>query len=396
MKHTLTILIALILLAACTSAPTATPTAAPTVILPPTATFTPTQLPTATSTATLTATPRATDTPRPTNTPRPPTLRELADKLQTKLGILVLGQYLNDKRYTDIAPRDFNLVILDYWVQWSNVEPQRDRWDFAQADRLVSWARKNNMEILAQPLCWHQFLPDWVLRGNFSQDELKGILYNHAFKLANHYRNDISLWVAVNEAQINPDNRGKGYDWWFDKLGSEYMAICFKAARDANPNATLLYSQLGGETTQNRTDVIASVKDNRLAISMIKDAGFSNIGIGLHGRFIGIMPPDKTDMIASFRSYGVPVYLTEITVDMTGVQGTLDEVLKKQADIYRDVASACIESGVCKSMAVFGFRDSDSFLVTDRKRMDSRAMLFDDNYNPKPAYFALRDVLAGK
>jgi endo-1,4-beta-xylanase len=69
---------------------------------------------------------------------------------------------------------------------------------------------------------------------------------------------------------------------------------------------------------------------------------------------------------------------------------------RRQAKIYKEMFEVCLESGVCKSFSVWGIGDKFHFLKDPRYRGSSPnadPTPFDDDLNPKPAYFALLDVL---
>ena len=59
---------------------------------------------------------------------------------------------------------------------------------------------------------------------------------------------------------------------------------------------------------------------------------------------------------------------------------------------------ACLESGVCDSFATWGISDSTSWITcayhTCVNEPQADPLMFDQDFNPKPAYFAVRDALA--
>jgi endo-1,4-beta-xylanase len=83
---------------------------------------------------------------------------------------------------------------------------------------------------------------------------------------------------------------------------------------------------------------------------------------------------------------------------MKDVPGTQEERYAKQAEIYKEMLEACLESGVCKSFTVWGIGDKYSWIETQEwyseYSPEGIPTLFDDNLKPKPAYFAIRDILA--
>lgn len=125
-------------------------------------------------------------------------------------------------------------------------------------------------------------------------------------------------------------------------------------------------------------------------VTRLKSKGLID-GVGLEMHLDGTKQFTKQDVIATMKSYGVPVYVTEIDVDLAHVPGTREERYAHQAQVYGNMLAACLESGVCKSFAVWGIGDKYSWL--ERNSSNADATLFDDELNPKPAYLALLDIL---
>jgi len=94
-----------------------------------------------------------------------------------------------------------------------------------------------------------------------------------------------------------------------------------------------------------------------------------------------------TSILRDYAQVG-DIVLTEISVAL--VEGT-DEELEEQARIYKDIISACIEvnaelgRSACRAMLLWG--------ISDRESDEWRRAVFDEDLNPKPAYFAIRDAL---
>lgn len=217
------------------------------------------------------------------------------------------------------------------------------------------------------------------------------ILRDTITQVMTHYRGKIKEWVVVNEPYINPYRQE---DVFYKRIGADYIEIAFQAARETDPTAILIYNDsdnhsTSGITTQLTRDIVQSLKPKGLID-----------GVGLQMHLEGAKPPSKQDVINTMRSYGVPVYVTEFDVNMKDVSGTQEERYSKQAAIYKDMLQACLESGVCKSFSFWGIGDKYSWIETEkwysRYSPDGIPTLFGDNLKPKPAYFAVRDVLSGK
>lgn len=78
--------------------------------------------------------------------------------------------------------------------------------------------------------------------------------------------------------------------------------------------------------------------------------------------------------------------ITEMDVQMGG-SGARAERLEKQAQVYREVLQICLRQPRCKVFTLWGFTDAHSWLSA------SEPLIFDADYRPKPAYFALQHTL---
>jgi endo-1,4-beta-xylanase len=118
----------------------------------------------------------------------------------------------------------------------------------------------------------------------------------------------------------------------------------------------------------------------------------------------GAAPPNKEAVKANMKRFldlGVRVYITEFDVNLKHVTGTQEERLNIQAGIYRDMLDSLLESGG-HGFCVFGIGDEYSWLQGPVKpdigsfvnsAPNANPTPFDDNLNPKPAYYAMLDVL---
>ncbi len=380
-------LIVTALVASCGSAPTATPTLAPTRTMTTAPTLTATNVPTSTPRATETSTPTFTATPRPTATATATpctTLRECADRKQIQIGTYLTGSWFPDPKFKEIVAKGFNLAVISSGFYWHDVEPTRGQFNLSFADEQVAFAQSKNMLMCGHALLLAEspYIPDWLAKGNFTRDDLAQLLRNYIVQVMSRYKGRIGMYLVVEDAPLPPDTQN---DIFYQKFGYDYIDLAFQIARETDPSAVLIYNAGDNETSGG-----AATQLTRQIVQRLKVKGLVD-GVGLEMHLDGTKPYVKQDVIATMRSYGVPVYVTEIDVDLTNVQGTQQERYAKQAKIYGDMFAACLESGVCKSFAVWGIGDKYSWLRRASPIADPT--LFDDNLNPKPAYFALLDAL---
>ncbi len=131
----------------------------------------------------------------------------------------------------------------------------------------------------------------------------------------------------------------------------------------------------------------------------LKSRGVPVDAVGFQFHVNATNPPTKDQIVSNmqrFSALGLALYVTELDVNLIGLPGTQDEKWTRQAEIYRDVVQASIDAGV-KSITIWGIDDKDSWLLRPEFQFlggGDAPMIFDDNFNPKPAYFAIRDTLA--
>ena len=135
---------------------------------------------------------------------------------------------------------------------------------------------------------------------------------------------------------------------------------------------------------------------------MVKDfkkRGVPIDGVGIQAHIFNLDMKDIESLaanLARLTALGVQVHFTEMDVALRlAANGVLlDQAdLARQADVYRFVARACLQQRGCTAFQTWGFTDKYSWIPGYTKGVKGSALLFDQQYVPKPAYNALREVL---
>lgn len=378
------------LLAACGASPAppppAIPTAAPTATPPP-ATSTATQ-PAATPTAPPTA------TPPPSPTPDLSTLRGLADRLGIEIGVLLAP---DEPQALEIQTQHFNLGVFS--CGWRNHENTQNRiGNFGYANDQNRFAREHGMPTRFQHLFDGADSPKWLVNGGFSQAEVRGFMQRWVETAVKHFASafpgQVVQYTVVNEV-YTPDRE----DFLYQVFGFDYIPEAFRLARAATAGLPsrpiLLYSD-----TKNHASDPFNGFNTRLTLERLeplKEAGLVD-GVACQCHLSASRPPDKADMIATFQAYGLPVYITEMDVSLNKTPGSQEARYQLQAEIYRTVFEAALESGVCRSLSFWGagysWLEQPEFQSHPQGGPNADPTLWDRQYQPKPAFFAVRDVLA--
>ena len=344
-------------------------------------------------------------------------LREAATGSAMLIGSAVRPSQLSEAAYASTLAREFNMVEPEDALKWEVVHPERESFDFFQADRIVDFATRHNMKVRGHTLVWHRQNPSWLTEGKFTSSELTEILEKHIKTVVGHYRGKVFAWDVVNEAYDELHWGQLRSTIWRDQPGiapnSEpqassnhirlevadrrsqqaysYIERCFHWAHEADPQALLFYNEAEAEMVNPKSDAIyAMVRDFRQHGVPIDGVGFQMHIARMHADVASI-----SANIGRFTGLGVQVHITEMDVALPidGTGNPRPEDLQRQAEIYRQIAAACLSYPGCTAIQTWGFTDKYSWIGSHSKGTQGAALLFDRNFLPKPAHEALRKAL---
>jgi len=312
-------------------------------------------------------------------------LRQLAEAKGIYFGAAVAANRLSETQYVQVLNREFNSVTPENEMKWDATEPSRNSFNFSNADRIVNHAQANGQIIRGHTLVWHSQLPSWVSNGNWSASELTQIMENHIANVAGRYRGKLYAWDVVNEA-FNEDGTRR-QTVFQNVIGDGYIAAAFRAARAADPTAKLYYNDYNIEGINAKSNAVYNL------VRQLKQQGVPIDGVGFQGHFIlGQVPNDLQQNLQRFADLGVEVALTEVDIRMQ-TPPDAGKLAQQRAD-YEKVVRACLAVSKCVGVTVWGITDKYSW-VPDTFPGQGAALLFDENYNPKPAYDGVVTALGG-
>src|SRR5438874_781861 len=179
-------------------------------------------------------------------------------------GVGAPGSAFSDLGARQIQLRECNILVPENELKWTSVRPTLKDYDFNGADALVDWAEQNGMKIRGHNLLWLRpdRNPEWLNNYDFGPrpgTEAERLLREHVATVCKRYGNRIFTWDVVNEA-IDPST-GRMRDMVFSRhLGDDCMGIVFDAARNAAPQAALVYNDFmtwGDNSARHREGVLA-------------------------------------------------------------------------------------------------------------------------------------------
>jgi endo-1,4-beta-xylanase len=316
-------------------------------------------------------------------------LRALAEKRGIKIGAAVAVRPLrDDPGYREVLAREFNIVTSENALKFAPLRRTRERFDFSGADEIVSFARQHSMAVRGHTLVWHQALPAWLMEENFSRDQLMGILKEHITTVVSRYRGQIAAWDVVNEAVARDGSMRDTL--WRRALGDEYLELVFRWAHDADPQARLFYNDFDGEGLNQKAGAIYNLVKGLLN----RGVPIHGVGLQMHIGLDSYPPPERVAAnINRLAALGLEVHITEMDVKIQNGTGTMEERLAAQARVYRDMLRACLQASNLRAFVMWGVTDRYSWIPRHTGKPDA-PLILDESARPKPAYYALAEVLS--
>jgi GH35 family endo-1,4-beta-xylanase len=322
-------------------------------------------------------------------------LRSLADQLRSQgrefyVGCAVPSNFSGSDQ--NIVKTEFNIVTCENNMKIGTISPSKGQFNYSGGDSLVNFARQNRMVVHGHAFVWHKYNPWWV-------DGSKYMMESYINSVGSHFKRKIYVWDVVNEAfhrtgefRINAIgyNGQDGASIFGQRQGKRYIEDAFVAAGKVDPHAKLIYNDYAIETNDAKFNAV---------LSMVKD--FKSRNIPIHGVGFQVhLGPDFTETQAQgfgekmrqLADLGIESYITEMDV---GCPDKSRAGFEAQAKIYGWVMKECLAQPMCRAFQVWGIRDYQSWRINPDAPEDRAIapLIFDDNGNKKPAYYALRKAM---
>ena len=296
-------------------------------------------------------------------------------------------------------------------MKWEQIHPELNRYAFDAADRFIDFGLKNKMFIIGHTLVWHAQIPHWAFVDSagqlLSRDAMLLRMHEHIASVVGRYKGKVKGWDVVNEALTDEGALVKNK--WVKTIGDDYVAKAFEYAHNADPDAELYYNDFSLDKPAKRDAAVRLVRD-------LKSRGLRIDGVGIQGHWGMDYPPRENfdAFIDSIAALGIKVMVTEMDVDILPpafkymgaditmkadlkkelnpyVDGLPDEAQKRLADRYAELfAQILAHKGSVSRITFWGVYDKTSWLNNWPVRgRTSYPLLFDRNYQPKVAFYAV-------
>jgi endo-1,4-beta-xylanase len=343
---------------------------------------------------------------------RQPPLRDLADARGVRFGSAVMATDLrDDAQYGPVLAREFNSLTPFVEMKWGTIHPEPGRYDFTLADRLVEFAAAHHMRVRGHALVYGQAgdppNPDYLSTVTDAA-ALRAAMAGHIRTVMARYRGRVTAWDVVNEplptfGDPSRSRDGLAQHVFSRTLGAGYIAEALRLAREADPDAQLFINEQGTlEPGPRQEAYFRLVQGLRASGAPLDAVGFQGHVVPLFG---GPRPTatQVATTIRRFSALGVGVEITELNVFTRtprhlltlGLAYDEETELRLQAEAYAATARGCLSVPACRGITLWTFTDRYLTTIERFTRVRDMPLIFDRDYRPKPAAFALREVLAG-
>ncbi len=296
------------------------------------------------------------------------------------------------QRYEAAFTKLFNFATVPFY--WEGTEPEqnelrymekgsRDIWRRPPPERFLPWAAKNNITLKGHPLLWHAYNPKWLPK---DADALRA-LYQKRFKeITSRFGDKLGVVDIVNESLVCP----KTYPLYTPD--HDYVRWAFQEAVPQFAAGTI--TMINEVTSYN----FKPYESNPYVAQIRKllEQGAQVRGIGLQYHFFRRKaldaylasaqsdPHKLLDLYEKFSEFKLPLYITEITIASAGEGGA-----ELQAEVVRDHYRLWFAAPNMAGITWWNLGDGTAV----KGENEAMGGLLDADFNPKPAYAALDQLI---
>lgn len=323
-------------------------------------------------------------------------------------GVTPVGDTYNEQVTQLLIQAGINFE--DVTFTWKDVEPTRGEfiWTSIDQHQKIDQQAQQDFTLLGGMILWFlrdSNMPEADLEfpyylDSLNFDELNSAIYDHVYQISSRYSDQIEYYQLLHE----PNQQNALNLTWHEKL--ELYKTAIQAMHDGDPDGKVFYTstdlpyEYGATKFGNANDLANVVISSPEFLQLLADEGIEVDVVGIetyhagnvqvHGPLLGLDMVTLSSLFDQYSEFQKPVFAGEFSAPSTMEEGSgwwhqyWDEQTQAEyvKDFYTIAFSKPLVNGVMWS---YGVSDRDSYVINGG--------LLDSDLNPKPAYFALKDLV---
>lgn len=310
--------------------------------------------------------------------------------------------------------RHFRSVTPENGLKPAAVQPREGHWQFALPDAFVAFARRHGLQVVGHCLVWAKDdrTPPWFYPAGESDDDRALLLQrmsNHIRTVVLRYRGQMAEWDVVNEA-LDDGTHWLRPSGWSRLCGVDFIAWAFRWTHQFDPDAMLVYNDYRNELPGKREACFRLLRQ-------LREQNVPVHAVGLQGHYeIDEVPyEDLERTFEGLRALGLKAVISELDLDMIPrsrwwadggrhreelsrwnpyPDGLPPDLLDRQARQYARLFRLFRRhADVIARVSFWNLHDGQSWLNEFPWRRVNHPLLFDRQGRPKPAFYAVLEVL---
>lgn len=330
---------------------------------------------------------------------RETTLRAAASAHGILYGSAASSPELGEDDFAAALAYEAGILVPEYELKRAIVEPSQGEYDFSGGDRLLAFARRNDMLFRGHTFVWYARNPAW-LEDAVRNSRNESLITNYIQNVAGRYRGRVHSWDVVNEAIAPEDGRSDHLrnSIWLEAFGPHYIDLAYHAARAADPGALLVYNDWGCELGAPWNDRFRAATLAFLEQALARGVPIDALGLQGHMKAFGT-PVDQEKLrafLVQVKAMGLRILVTEHDVDDSGGPSDITARDSAVADASRRFLDVMVDAG---AIAILTWGLTDRFLRSASWRAslagyEPRMLPLDADLKPTPMWHAIAAAFA--
>ncbi|XP_075097498.1 endo-1,4-beta-xylanase 1 isoform X1 [Nicotiana tabacum] len=237
-------------------------------------------------------------------------------------GSCICRTNIDNEDFNDFFVKNFNWAVFGNELKWYSTEAQQGNFNYRDADELLNFCYKNNIEVRGHCIFWEveSTVQAWI--HSLNKNELMIAVQNRLSGLLTRFKGKFKHYDVNNEMMHGSYHQ--------DRLGKEIWANMFKKAHELDPSAILFVNDYhvedGCDTRSSPEKYIEHILD-------LQDQGAPVGGIGIQGHIDSPVGPIVCSALDKLSILGLPIWFTEVDVSSKNEHVRADdlEVMLREA-----------------------------------------------------------------